>query len=94
MVKVPISVIILDENDNQPMFRGLPYKVRVHHMFSRILNFIFVIEFEFHQFKEMPSVFMCLIEKVILAHFLIVIENFFLIITPQKVNKQNLGCLS
>ena len=44
--------------------------VRTHHMFSRILNFLFVIvflahftkhEFEFNQFKEMPNVFMCLI---------------------------------
>ena len=40
VVKVPISVIILDENDNQPMFRGLPYKVRARRMFSRILNFL------------------------------------------------------
>ena len=39
VVKVPISVIILDENDNQPMFRGLPYKVRAHHIFSRKINF-------------------------------------------------------
>ena len=29
VVRVPISVIILDENDNQPMFRGLPYKASI-----------------------------------------------------------------
>lgn len=26
VVRVPISVIILDENDNKPVFQGLPYK--------------------------------------------------------------------
>lgn len=29
VVRVPISVIILDENDNQPEFRGLPYKASI-----------------------------------------------------------------
>ena len=26
VVRVPISVIVLDENDNEPVFRGTPYK--------------------------------------------------------------------
>lgn len=29
VVTVPISVIILDENDNQPQFQGLPYKATI-----------------------------------------------------------------
>ena len=54
VVKVPISVIILDENDNQPMFRGLPYKVRAHHMFSRILNFLDPVSCKKWQKKSLP----------------------------------------
>ena len=52
VVKVPISVIILDENDNQPMFRGLPYKVRAHHMFSflYITHRLHSTESKFHSF--------------------------------------------
>jgi hypothetical protein len=30
VVKVPISVIILDVNDNEPVFRGTPYKTAVN----------------------------------------------------------------
>ena len=29
VVTIPISVLILDENDNEPVFRGLPYKALV-----------------------------------------------------------------
>jgi hypothetical protein len=29
-VEVPISVIVLDENDNPPNFRGTPYKAAVN----------------------------------------------------------------
>ncbi len=29
VVTVPISVIILDENDNEPVFQGTPYKASV-----------------------------------------------------------------
>ena len=29
VVRVPISVIILDENDNKPVFQGLPYKASI-----------------------------------------------------------------
>ncbi len=29
VVRVPISVIILDENDNEPVFQGLPYKASI-----------------------------------------------------------------
>ena len=29
IVRIPISVIILDENDNQPKFQGLPYKALI-----------------------------------------------------------------
>lgn len=30
VVEVPISVIVLDENDNPPNFRGTPYKAAVN----------------------------------------------------------------
>ena len=30
VVQVPISVIVLDENDNAPVFRGVPYKASVN----------------------------------------------------------------
>ena len=30
VVQVPISVIVLDENDNAPVFRGAPYKASVN----------------------------------------------------------------
>ncbi len=30
VVRVPISVIVLDENDNAPVFRGLPYKTAIN----------------------------------------------------------------
>lgn len=30
VVRVPISVIVLDENDNEPVFQGLPYKIAVN----------------------------------------------------------------
>lgn len=30
VVEVPISVIILDENDNAPAFRGTPYKAAIN----------------------------------------------------------------
>ena len=30
VVRVPISLILLDENDNEPVFRGLPYKTAIN----------------------------------------------------------------
>ena len=30
VVEVPISVLILDENDNPPSFRGTPYKAAIN----------------------------------------------------------------
>lgn len=30
VVRVPISVIVLDENDNAPVFSGLPYKASIN----------------------------------------------------------------